>query len=107
VFRTATTGAAPGSVCFAVTGITQVSVPLQSILPQGRPGCSLLAAADITALVLPGATGTVRSALSLPRSASLVGGSFFHQTVPFELDGQGALVAVRASNALALTIGTL
>jgi hypothetical protein len=37
----------------------------------------------------------------------LLGASFFQQSIPLEFTAQMALVAVRASNALALTIGTL
>jgi hypothetical protein len=106
-FRTTTTGIAPLSLCLGVTGFTQLSIPLSSLLAEGQPGCSLLASPDIATLLPQDSTGAVRSALAIPPSASLIGGQFFQQTIPLEFTGLFALAAVRGSNALALTIGTL
>ncbi|MCC7065109.1 MAG: hypothetical protein IT456_20030 [Planctomycetes bacterium] len=50
--------------------------------------------------------GVARSAFALPPASSLLGVPFFQQTIPLELDLAGAIVAVRASNALSLVIGT-
>ena len=106
-FRTATTGVAPGSFCFGVTGFAQVSIPLQSLLAQGQPGCPLLASPDLVTLLPQGVTGVAHSALALPPNASLVGLPFSQQSVTFEFTGLFVLAAVRSSNALALTIGAL
>jgi hypothetical protein len=105
-FRTTTTGIAPASLCLGVIGFSRLSIPLSSLLGQGQPGCLLLTSLDITFLLTNG-PGTARSALTLPDSASLLGATFHQQTLPFEIDGTGTLVAVRGSNALAATIGTL
>lgn len=105
--RTVTTGIAPGSLCFRVLGFAQRSIPLPSLLPQGQPGCTLLVSANNSELRLPDGAGAVRTALALPRNMSLVGLSFVQQTVAIELDASGALTAVRSSNGLAATIGTL
>jgi hypothetical protein len=106
-FRTTTTGIAPFSLCLAATGFAQVSIPLASILAEGQPGCTLLAAPDILTVLLPDGAGTARTTLALPNNPALLGGVFFQQSLPLEFTGLFALVAVRASNALALTIGTL
>jgi len=105
VFRTTTTGMAPGSLGIGVTGFASLSIPLPTLLAEGQPGCTLLAAPDITLLLTPG-PGTARSAIGLANSPALLGGQFFQQTIPLEFDLAGAIAAVRGSNALALTIGT-
>jgi hypothetical protein len=104
--RAATTGIAPGSLCIHLIGFTQTSIPLSSIFGQGQPGCLLLTTPDFAALVLPDASGTARAALGVPPDTALIGAAFFQQTLPFEFDGGGAIVAVRGSNGLAATIGT-
>jgi len=105
-FRTTTTGVPPGSLCLGLTGLSQLSIPLDLLLPEGQPGCTLLTALDILSLLLPG-PGTAHSAFALADDPALLGVAFFQQTIPLEFDGTGAIVALRASNALALTIGTL
>ena len=105
-FRTTTAGVAMGSLCLGILGFSQPSIPLGSLLPQGQPGCSLLTSPDIVT-VLPTGVGTAQSAVALAATPSLLGVHFFQQTVPFEFDATGALIAIRSSNALAATIGTL
>ncbi len=104
-FRTTTTGTATGSLCLGVIGLTQLSIPLPSLLPEGQPGCSLLTALDV---ILPLATGfgTASSSFELANDPSLIGAPFFQQTIPLEFDALGAITAVRSSDALALVIGT-
>jgi hypothetical protein len=105
-FRTSTTGLAANSLCFAVIGLTQSAIPLNTLHPQGQPGCTLLTSPDLTILV-PQTGGVARSAFALPPASSLLGVTFFQQTIPLELDLAGAIAAVRGSNALSLVIGTL
>ncbi len=106
-FRTTTTGIAPGSLCVGIIGLTQLSIPLDSLLVEGQPGCFLLASLDIQMLLLPDGAGEAHSAFALANDPSLIGVPFFQQSVPIEFDSGGAIVAIRGSNALALTIGTL
>ncbi len=104
-FRTTTTGVAPNSLCLGVIGFTQVAIPLASLLAEGQPGCTLLTAPDLS-FVLQSGPGTAHSSFALANTSSLLGGTFFQQTIPLEFDLSGALVAVRGSNALSLVIGT-
>ena len=105
-FRTTTTGVAANSLCLGAIGFTQVAIPLPALLAEGQPGCSLLAAPDLT-FVLQNGPGTALSSFALANTTSLLGALFFQQAIPLEFGGTGALVAVRGSNALAATIGTL
>jgi hypothetical protein len=89
-----------------VIGFTQVAIPLAALLVEGQPGCSLLTTPDIT-FVLTNGPGTAQSSFALANTPSLLGVTFFQQTIPLEFGGTGALTAVRGSNALAATIGTL
>ncbi len=105
-FRTTTTGVAPGSLCIGLIGLAQLSFPLDQLLAEGQLGCSLLVSLDIL-LSLTQGPGTASSSFALGDDPSLIGVPFFQQTIPFEFDPTGAIVAVRGSNALAATIGTL
>jgi hypothetical protein len=104
--RSGTTGLAANSMCFALIGFTQSAIPLNSLHPQGQPGCSLLTSPDLT-MLLPQAGGVAQSEFVLPNAPWLLGIRFFQQTLAAEIDVAGAIVAVRASNALSLVIGTL
>jgi len=75
------------------------------LLPQGQPGCSLLAAPDLVDVLAPGA-GTVSSTLALANDPALIGLPFYAQTIPCEFDLTGNIAAFRASNALAVQIGS-
>lgn len=105
-FRTTTTNVAAGSLCLGLIGLSQLSIPLDALLGEGQPGCTLLSSLDIL-MVLTNGPGTAHSAFSLADDPALIGVPFFQQTIPFEFDALGALVAVRGSNGLALTIGAL
>lgn len=105
-FRTTTTGIAANTLCLGAIGFTQLAIPWSSLLVEGQAGCSLLAAPDLT-FVLQNGPGTAHSSLALANSPSLLGAAFYQQTIPLEFDGAGVLLAVRGSNALAATIGTL
>ena len=106
-FRTTTTGVAANSLCLGIIGLSQLSIPLPALLPEGQPGCSLLASIDITLFAPNGPGNTATSSFALGNDGSLIGVPFFQQTIPFEFDALGAITAIRASNALSLVIGTL
>jgi hypothetical protein len=50
--------------------------------------------------------GIATSALTFPNDPAIIGATFFHQYVPFELDVTLAITAITASNALQLTLGS-
>ncbi len=104
-FRTTTTGVAPDSLCLGLIGFTQLAIPLDTILGEGRPGCSLLTTPDILSVLTPG-PGFARSEFAFNNDPSLIGVPFFQQTIPFEFDLAGAVTAIRGSNAISLVIGT-
>lgn len=95
-----------GALSIGLLGFVQLSIPLAQLLPEGQVGCSLLTSLDVPILLAAG-IGTAQSAFLLANDPSLLGASFFQQTIPLSFDGSGALAAVRGSNALAVVIGTL
>ena len=103
-FRGAATGLPATSLAIAVFGFTAIATPLSSILPQGVPGCSLLASPDALLVDAP-AAGAVSTLLGIPDSLALVGAQVFHQVAALELGPGSAIVAITSSNGLALTIG--
>ena len=103
--RTTTTGVPANALCLGLIGLTQLSIPLPSLLPEGQPGCSLLSSLDILLLAPNGPGNTATTSFALANDAALVGVPFVQQTIPFEFDAFGAIVAVRGSNALSLVIG--
>jgi hypothetical protein len=105
-FRTSTTGLDPGSLCIGLIGLQQLSIPIDTLLPQGQPGCTLLTTLDYQTGI-PNVGGVARFEFALGNDPSLIGVTFHEQTFPVDFDGGGAFVAIRSSNALAATIGTL
>ena len=105
-FRTTTSGLVPNSLCLDVTGFATLATPLAALLPEGQPGCVLLATPDLVDLTVPSGS-TARAALTLAADPALLGAVFHRQSIPVEFDLGGAIAALRASNALSLTIGTL
>jgi hypothetical protein len=93
-------------VAFATSlaSIPQGAVPLAGVLAEGVPGCDLLVAPDILDATVT-LTGTAESMLQLPNVPPIVGVTFYHQMIPFELNGMGAVIAITATNALQVTPG--
>jgi hypothetical protein len=102
-FRTTTTGIAALALCFDVIGFAQLATPLGQLHPLGQPGCSLFASPDSVTLRLP-VGNRIESSLALPPNPALAAMTFFQQTIAVELVIPGA---IRGSNGLAATIGTL
>ncbi|MFO1078223.1 MAG: hypothetical protein U1E73_10935 [Planctomycetota bacterium] len=105
-FRGRATGIAPNGLVFAVTGFTPLQLSLPQLLPQGLPGCSILANTDLV-LFTPAAGGVADTRVPLPNSPALAGVTLFHQVVALELDAAGAFTAVSSSNGIALVVGVL
>jgi hypothetical protein len=104
VFRGEATGMPGSGLAVSVTGLTQTSIPLASLLRQGLPGCDLLATLDLVEVVTP-SQGRAATVLAIPALTSLVGLVLHHQVVALELDTGFNLVAVTSSNGLRLTLG--
>lgn len=103
-FTSLATGMPANGLAIEVLGLGALSQPLPAVLPQGVAGCVLATTPDLLNLRVP-AAGALPLQLVLPDSASLVGASLRQQVVPFEIDAQGAIAAVTATNALQLTLG--
>lgn len=103
-YRSRTTGLPAGSLAVAVFGLTTVTLPLASVLPQGLVGCTLHVSPDFLTVALPVAS-EVATTLPIPIAPVLLLQSFHHQVVPFELSATGAITGISSSDALRLTIG--
>ncbi|MBL9077159.1 MAG: hypothetical protein JNL08_06640 [Planctomycetes bacterium] len=106
-FRSRATGLPATAVVaalFSFTSIPQGTLPLATTFPQAPAGCDVLVAPDILGAVIANG-GVADHAAFLPNTPPLVGLTFFHQMVPFELDALGNVVAVTATNRLQLTAG--
>lgn len=102
-------GIAPNTVNLVVYGLGALALPWPTLLPEGQAGCELLATPDVTAFV-PGASPSatsVSTTLAIPNDPQLVGGVIRQQFVQVEFAASGALQAVRSSNGLQLTLGSL
>jgi hypothetical protein len=103
-FRGTTTNVPANALVVAVSGFATTSLPLAAVLPQGLPGCTLLATPDVLQLVLPG-NSAARARIDIPPTAALVGANFVHQHIVLGLDLLGNLLTLSGSNALVLTVG--
>ncbi|MCB9888762.1 MAG: hypothetical protein H6836_04225 [Planctomycetes bacterium] len=103
-FRAEATGMPANSLAIAVTGGTQTAIPIAALLPQGRPGCDLLATLDLLQPVTP-RLGSAQTQLFVPLTASLVGAVVYHQVIAFELGTSSSVLAITSTNGLRLTVG--
>ncbi len=104
-FRGRATGMPAIGFAVAVTGFAVISLPILAVLPQGLPGCNVLASPDLLDVVMTSA-GSVASQLVLPDTVSLAGQLLYHQVAPFALDLVGSVTEITSTNGLLLTIGT-
>jgi len=105
-FRTRAVGVPANAFVLVLTSPSYVApgVPLSLLFSQGGPGCSVLVVPDILQVV-PAIGGTAANELFLPNSPSLVGTWFYQQMLPFELDAQGAWIAITATNSIEVVPG--
>ncbi|HEX6812727.1 MAG TPA: delta-60 repeat domain-containing protein [Planctomycetota bacterium] len=104
-FRAHATGLPALSLVSEVFGLSTLSLPLSAVLPQGQPGCDLLVMPDYVNFSLA-ANGAATTELVIPNAPFLVGATFFHQLNLFEYSPGVGFVAITASNALAMTVGS-
>ena len=87
-----------------VGGLSPVTTPLASILPQGQPGCDLLVSPVLLQLVVP-SSGVVQTPVPIPNAILLIGATFHRQVVAIDV-GPNGIAALTATNRLTLTIGS-
>ncbi|MFO1030012.1 MAG: kelch repeat-containing protein [Planctomycetota bacterium] len=106
-FDVTVTGLGVGSLPVWVVGFTQWNFALNSLLPEGLPGCEALTSPDVQAF-LPFATGApLQLSLPIPPTASLAGAPFFMQVADATLDPFFTLISLASTNGLAGTVGAL
>ena len=98
------TGLASLALAVGVRSLSTTSIPLSAILPQGLPGCTLLAAPSGTDVYVPTA-GRVVMSFPIPNLAVLAGQVVYQQVVCLELDAALNITALTSTNALTATIG--
>lgn len=105
-FRTRAVGVPANAFVFVLSSVSYVApgVPLSLVFPQGVPGCNVLVAPDILQVV-PAVGGAAASELFLPNSPPLLGTWFYQQMLPFEVDAQGAWIAITATNSIEVVPG--
>jgi hypothetical protein len=102
-FAARATGMPANGVAVRVLGLSALALPLPAVLPQGLPGCSLLASPDVLDAFVP-AGGVLDTQLAIPAALPLVGAVVYTQVAALEL-GAGGIAALTGTNGLALTIG--
>lgn len=80
-------------------------MPLTALLRQGQPGCDLFVAPDFVDFAVS-TTGSVATALAIPDALALVGLDLWQQLNPLDMAPPLTIVAVTASNALHLHLGS-
>lgn len=93
------------SLAVGVLGLSPVAIPLAAILPQGAPGCPLLASPDLLTLHLTGA-GSFATSLAIPATVALANTGLHHQVIALELSSSGGITALTGTKARELTIGS-
>jgi hypothetical protein len=106
IYSSSCSGIAPNTANLSVYGLGALALPWPTLLPEGQAGCELLTTPDLLVLV-PGAGPNVATSLTIPNAPQLVGGVIRQQFVQFEFASSGPLLAVRSSNGLQLTFGSL
>lgn len=104
-FRAVGTGMPALGFVVSVFGFTTTALPLGFVFPEALAGCTLTVSPDIIGTTVPVA-GQVTTVLPFGNTPSLLGASFLHQMVPFELDLTLAITQITATNGLQVTIGS-
>lgn len=103
-FQAQATGMPASALVLSIYGVSQLSIPLPTLIPQGLAGCTALVTGEFLDIRWPNA-GAVDTALAIPDALPIVGAVFHHYVVPFEFDPTMQLLAVTNSNALTCTVG--
>ncbi len=102
--RARASGLTPTALALGVFGLQTTSLPLGQLTPLAGAGCTLAVATDIVRAYLP-VGGSFETEVEIPNVAALAGIQAHQQVIAAELDAQGAITAVTATNSLSATIG--
>ncbi len=103
-FHSVASGLPANALAVEVLGLSTLSLPLSSILPQGLAGCFLIVNHDLLDFLIPSA-GIAQTSFEIP-NAAVFGGQVVHQqVVAFDLGTSGGITSVTSTNRLTLTIG--
>jgi hypothetical protein len=101
-WRADANGLPSAAAVLVVNGFATTTLPLAAVFPTAIAGCTLHVAPDVVDLTFA-TNGAASFAFALPNTPSLAGVVFHHQMVSIALD---ATLAVTATNALRLTVGS-
>jgi hypothetical protein len=105
-FSATATGFGPLSLGLGVIGINTTSLPLAAVLPQGGPGCNLLATPDLIVTLLPVA-GSAQLTLPIGNTPSLAGSVLHFQAAELALDPSFSITGLFSSNGVTINVGAL
>ncbi|MCR9243938.1 MAG: hypothetical protein NXI31_02825 [bacterium] len=94
------------SLVFDVIGLQTTNIALNTLTPLAPAGCVDHVTPLANRLLVP-IDGRATREVDLPLDPGLIGVDFHHQMFPVELDGQGNPVAVTATNAVSVRIGSV
>lgn len=104
-YRAQSTGIPGSSLVLDVLSTSTSNTPLNSILPQALPGCTLLALPELLTLVVPSG-GSALSQLVVPPALVFFGVPLRQQHLVIEF-GSAGIQALAASNGLTVQAGSL
>lgn len=105
-FSATAAGFGPLSIGLGVIGINTTSLPLIAVLPQGGPGCNLLATPDLIVTLVPVA-GSAQIALPIGNVPSLAGSVLHFQAAELALDLSLNVTGLFSSNGVTINVGAL
>jgi hypothetical protein len=104
-YRARSTGIPGSALVLDVLSTATSNTPLNTILPQALPGCTLLALPELLTLVVPSG-GSALSQLVVPPAVVFLGVPLRQQHIVLEL-GSNGIQALSASNGLTVVAGSL
>ena len=105
-FRSRATGMAANSIALEIRGLQQLTpTPLNNLIPEGDPNCSLLVSPDLLIALPAPVNGVVDLTIDIPPSIAFLGANLFQQVANFDFATSPFIVT--STNAINLLIGEL
>jgi hypothetical protein len=101
------TGMPQNGICALVSGFQTTATPLNTLLPQGRPGCDLMVSTELGLRLGTPSGGALGFSYAIANVPALTGITFRQQVLTMEFDLQGGIVDLTGTNAITHTIGRL